>query len=148
MTTETTATDAKTAADPQGNGANPQEPKPKAKKRGRPKGATGKKTTKTAAKKPADKPKPPPPPAETTATVQGPGRPKGSQGKIPEVVGSLTRCKKCDSTERTRYYGIISREYSGERDGKPFNRVTWKRTTCANCNQARTDVFYEMTSGR
>lgn len=103
----------------------PPETPAKPKKRTRTRGTTTKKKAKTAAK-------------------NGPGRPAGpSGGKIPEVVGELTRCKKCDSTERVAYYGTISRDLTGERNGKRFNRVTWKRTKCASCHQARTDVFYE-----
>lgn len=124
---KTTATDQKTAADPQGNGATSTASKPKPKKRGRPKTTAAKKPTKTA------------------ATSQGPGRPKGPAEKIPEVNASLTRCKKCNSTERTPYYGTVTRDLSGiGPDGQPFNRMTWRRTKCASCGQARADVFHEM----
>ena len=142
---KTTATDQKTAADPQGNGATSTASKPKPKKRGRPKSTTAKKPTKTAANSTGSEPKPTPPPAETTATSQGPGRPKGPAEKIPEVNASLTRCKKCNSTERTPYYGTVTRDLSGiGPDGQPFNRMTWRRTKCASCGQARADVFHEM----
>jgi hypothetical protein len=122
------------------------------KKRGRPTAAKSKKRKKTAAKPPAADQKPtpsvpePPPVVTETAANRGPGRPPGpTPEKIPEVVAHLTRCKKCNSTERAPYYGTVTREISGvAQDGGDFNKVTWKRTKCENCQQARTDVFHEL----
>jgi hypothetical protein len=72
------------------------------------------------------------------------GRPKGSlKQEYPQSIGELTRCKRCDSTERTKYTTIKDMPHQGLRDGKPYTRVVWRRTTCANCGQARVDQHYE-----
>ncbi|WP_417625139.1 hypothetical protein [Paremcibacter congregatus] len=140
LTTETPATS------PQA-GAKPAPAAKKSRKRGRPAGSGNKKKKKTPAKKPAAKPKPAPAATETPAT-RGPGRPPGTGGgQRQEVIGTLTRCKKCESTERAPYYGTVTRDIRGiDPAGKEYNRITWRRTKCSNCQQARTDVFYELVS--
>lgn len=102
------------------------------KKRGRPAGSGNKSKKKTAAKKPAGNKK---------------GRPRGSvTKKKAEVVGTLTRCPHCDSTERVPYFGTRSMEYFGTdpSNGKKYNQITWRRTKCKACNRARIDKFYEL----
>ena len=78
--------------------------------------------------------------------TQKKGRPVGSRTmKKPESVGVLTRCEKCQSTEREPYTNQRFRDYEGvDQNGNPYNRVAWKLTKCKNCGQARTDRFYEM----
>ncbi len=50
-------------------------------------------------------------------------------------------CPKCGSTERTAYEDILTRPIAGETRvaGEPVRHtsISWKRTTCKNCGQAR-----------
>jgi hypothetical protein len=72
------------------------------------------------------------------------GRPKGARKQeYPQSIGELTRCRKCDSTERTKYTTIKEMAHAGERDGKPYTRVVWRHTACASCGQVRIDQHYE-----
>ena len=75
-----------------------------------------------------------------------PGRPEGSKTQdLPtsEVVKSV--CKSCGSTKREKYFGTpIEFDISGERNGRPYNKLIRKRTRCADCGQQRLDSFYEM----
>ncbi len=79
-----------------------------------------------------------------TAKQPAAGRPKGARKKeYPQSIGELTRCRKCDSTERTKYTTIKEMEHAGVRDGKPYTRVIWRHTSCASCGQVRIDQHYE-----
>lgn len=82
----------------------------------------------------------PKPNAETKA-----GRPEGSpnvQRDSGEV--QLSRCKKCDSTDREKYFGTPTEfAIAGVKDGKPYTHIVRKRTKCSNCGQQRLDSFYE-----
>lgn len=74
----------------------------------------------------------------------GKGRPEGS--KTTREIGTveLSRCPKCNSTERTPYRNKRESECGGKTlDGKPFTHVVWQSTTCAKCGQHRTDKTYE-----
>lgn len=77
--------------------------------------------------------------------VKKTGRPPGSTTeKKQESVGILTRCKKCQSTERTKYEKPRTSQICGfDGDGKPYNQVTWRNTRCTNCGQARIDKAFE-----
>lgn len=144
---ETTATDTETAATVTQAAPKPAppatEPPPlanetaaKPKKRGRPKGSGTKNKKRTAAKKPAQNKK---------------GRPPGTgTEKKPEVVGTLTRCPYCKSTNREKYRNSRSMQFSGidPKTGEPYNLVTWKRTSCSDCNRARIDKFYELVKSK
>lgn len=133
--TKTTDTNRETTAPP---AETPAKSKPAAR--------PARKRKKTAAKTKPPAPEPPPVAAETPAST-GPGRPRGSVNeKKPEVVATLTRCPFCNSTDRHAYYGIITRDYSGNDPitGQPYNRISWKRTKCAACDRARVDKFYQL----
>lgn len=63
------------------------------------------------------------------------------------VVTSVTRCTKCDSTERVPYFGTVTRAISGlDPEGKVFTHVIWRRTRCKACGQARIDRHRENRS--
>lgn len=71
------------------------------------------------------------------------GRPKGSTGGTPQVETEATRCPKCGSTKRTGYFGTVVNEYQGEFNGRPFDRIVKRRTSCVDCGQHRVDWTYE-----
>lgn len=77
-----------------------------------------------------------------------PGRPKGATTKQRDVVvGQLTRCKSCGSTDREPYAGIRELRHAGtDPEGVEYNVVSWKRTKCTVCNQNRVDQFFEYRS--
>jgi len=125
----------------------------KRKKRGRAKGSAQVTITAGPAKpKPAPVEAPPtveetPATADPAALVEEtprPGRPPGPAEKKPEVVGVLTRCPKCDSTAREKYGNVKTGKYRGADPvtGKPYNEISWKRTKCKTCGQARNDKYY------
>lgn len=55
---------------------------------------------------------------------------------------SASCCPKCGSSEREPYHNVKTRHIEGFLNGKPFNRVSWKRTKCTVCNQQRIDRVY------
>lgn len=71
-----------------------------------------------------------------------------SKKQTPKPVsqGKLTRCRKCDSTEREKYFGTPTVfEITGvDEDGKAYNRKVMKRTRCKACGQQRLDSFFEL----
>ena len=68
--------------------------------------------------------------------------------KAPIVLNDVESsfCKKCLSTERTGYTAVRHFDIAGvdSATGREFNRLTTKRTKCANCGQARLDRFREV----
>lgn len=76
------------------------------------------------------------------------GRPKGSTNASRDVVAVLpSHCRQCGSTDREAYIGKpIVREITGTVEGRPYNKITWRRTRCANCGQARVDQTFELTA--
>lgn len=67
---------------------------------------------------------------------------------IERVVNMVkpSHCPKpdCQSTEREPYQpNPIVRLVAGVIDGFEYNQVSWKRTRCKKCGQARTDRIYE-----
>jgi hypothetical protein len=73
------------------------------------------------------------------------GRPAGSKTADREVVTSvLSRCRACDSTERTHYKEKNRVEgYGLAPDGKPYTAVNLRPTKCQTCGQCRIDREYE-----
>ncbi|MGC4004679.1 MAG: hypothetical protein QM811_16795 [Pirellulales bacterium] len=73
------------------------------------------------------------------------GRPSGARTRPRDQVDArLTSCAKCESTNRTPYNEsphIV--EHTGFIEGRPYTRIVYRRTTCADCLQARTDRYYE-----
>lgn len=81
----------------------------------------------------------------TTKSTKKPGRPENSPN-VERDHGEvkLSRCKKCDSTDREKYFGTpLEYPIGGVHDGLPYTHVVRKRTKCANCGQQRMDAFYE-----
>lgn len=65
----------------------------------------------------------------------------------PIVEMQKSQCPKCGSTERTEYNQTRApMVVGGTKDGKKFNAVVWRRTTCKVCGQARIDKCYEFLS--
>ena len=70
------------------------------------------------------------------------GRPKG-QGNydVDTVRAEPTRCRRCGSTNRTRYTNTRVRFISGtDFQGRPYSRMIWRRTQCLHCGQYRDDI--------
>ncbi len=90
-------------------------------------------TTKQPTEKPA-KPKP-------AARAERPDPRK----ETPIVVGELTACPACGSTDRTEYKDTREPlEHAGVTpSGKPYTHVRWKRTCCKGCGQFRIDKVFE-----
>ena len=81
---------------------------------------------------------------------RGQGRPPGSQTKTRvQSIGELTRCTRCQSTRRSPYKGHpFVQSISGNRNGKPFNKMVRRVTQCLDCGQHRFDVTYEFEPGK
>ena len=81
----------------------------------------------------------------TAKQKRSPGRPEGSPTvKLDQSEVCLSRCKKCESTDREPYFGTpFELQFLGERNGKPYTHVVQKRTRCKACGQQRRDIVYE-----
>lgn len=85
----------------------------------------------------------------TTKRAAGRGRPQGSRTKQkPLADAEKSRCPRCHSTERERYFGTHEVDASGLIDGKPYNKVIFRRTACASCGQHRSDRSFEFDPER
>lgn len=73
------------------------------------------------------------------------GRPLGAKTADMDLVDAVaTRCKVCASTARTKYTQTQIIEGDGiAPDGRPYTKVTLRRTCCVNCGQHRIDRWYE-----
>jgi hypothetical protein len=70
------------------------------------------------------------------------GRPAGSPNREVDIVEApASRCSKCQSTRRTAYQpNPIRKEIAGiDPVSGPYTAIVWRRTTCADCGQARID---------
>jgi len=76
------------------------------------------------------------------------GRPSGTKNHdCDRVEVVVSRCMKCDSTERAPYHGTKELKYSGATpDGREYNRVFWRKTVCLVCGQHRIDKSYGMVT--
>ena len=67
------------------------------------------------------------------------GRPPGRKNKSRAVLcQEPTRCPRCDGTEFKRESIAKDRRIHGfTHDGKPYNRILWRRARCVNkaCRQ-------------
>jgi len=72
------------------------------------------------------------------------GRPKGSRtATIETVVVQPSKCKKCGSTNRSKYVDKRTLDLLGQlADGTIYTSVTWRRTKCLDCGQVRDDKTY------
>lgn len=77
------------------------------------------------------------------------GRPPGPQGPPPAVVTvEASRCRKCSSTQRSRYFRVTALPSSGiDREGQPFTHVVRRWTRCLSCGQCRIDRSLENRVG-
>ena len=77
------------------------------------------------------------------------GRPKGAANQKPDHVdGQLTRCPRCQSTDREPYFRTAVATYAGtDPAGKPFSHIVRRWTRCAACGQVRIDRVYENRTG-
>lgn len=78
------------------------------------------------------------------------GRPKGSKNHdVDQVDGELTRCARCGSTNRSKYFSKTERQIAGtDVHGKPYTHIVWRRTRCLDCGQHRVDVHRENRAAR
>ena len=84
--------------------------------------------------------RPAPRAAAGPSTNGRPGRPKGSADAAPVHVAN-SRCKKFQSTRKKALRIVQERPISGTDDqGRPYNRVVWRRVRCANCGQHRVEI--------
>lgn len=87
-----------------------------------------------ATKKPAPRPKP-----------SAAGRPAGAANReYDEVEAAPTRCRQCGSTSRSAYFGRNTVVQTGEHEGRPYNRIVWRRCRCEACGQHRFDKSFEL----
>lgn len=71
-------------------------------------------------------------------------RKKRPRGKAVRIDVNASRCPRCGSAERTPYHRIITRPISGELPtGELYQAITWRRTNCGSCGQARVERTYE-----
>lgn len=65
----------------------------------------------------------------------------------PEAIARPTTCPACGSTNRAPYAGHKQElDYAGEFEGRPYNKVVWRRTRCLDCGQARLDKSHELVA--
>lgn len=83
-----------------------------------------------------------------TKSRRGPGRPEGPAEEVDVAAATVVRCKRCDSTRRSKYTNtrILRRGGTGP-DGKPYTRVVWRRCRCLSCGQARVERTFENHAG-
>jgi hypothetical protein len=64
---------------------------------------------------------------------------------VTDVVDvGLSRCRKCQCTERSPYTNTTEREIGGvTADGRPYTHILWRSTKCLNCGQCRRDRCFE-----
>jgi len=88
--------------------------------------------------------KPKPAASASATTKRRPGRPPGPAIARPFSSTDASRCKKCGSTNRTRYTSFRKLEYPGKSPttGEDCSHVILRNTTCKDCKQARTDREY------
>lgn len=81
-----------------------------------------------------------------TTDAKKPGRPKGAKTQPRETVpAALSRCPRCQSTDRGPYTFARRVPHSGwTPEGEPFSEVVFRTTRCASCGQARIDRSYEF----
>lgn len=101
------------------------------------------------ARKPARQ-EPPPEPAMRAPTagndagIPTPNPASPAAGPPPVVTVEPSRCPECGATDREDYNNTVTREIPGVLpDGRPYCRVTWRRTRCLACGQHRIDKTYE-----
>jgi hypothetical protein len=76
------------------------------------------------------------------------GRPRGAKNEDRASAVSLPpACPSCNSTRREPYRNgvVVDRQLAGEIDGRPYNRVVWRRTRCLDCGQQITVREYHFS---
>lgn len=82
--------------------------------------------------------------APVATLVAKPPKPEEDQYRIVDVIPSA--CPKCQCTDREPYFAIKAIDSKGiSPAGYPYTRLTFKRTRCKRCKQARVDRLYENT---
>jgi transcriptional regulator NrdR family protein len=72
-------------------------------------------------------------------------RPKGTKNITrPAVVYVPPTCPVCPSTEHEVLRITNEQDISGERDGRPYNHIVWRRVQCKACGQHYMLVTYEF----
>lgn len=77
-----------------------------------------------------------------------PGRPVGAGNVVDVVTVAPSRCRKCQSTDRTPYTNTVERAIEGLQDGQPYTHILWRATKCAACGQSRRDRCFENRQGK
>lgn len=62
-----------------------------------------------------------------------------------EVETVVSRCKRCGSTERSKYFRTTEMEAPNGRGplGEPATHIVWRACKCESCGQHRIDKFVE-----
>lgn len=97
------------------------------------------------------------------AKTKQPRKPRGKNRQYQHNTVELSRCGKCGSTNRTKYYRPVVNQIAGVRCShcnqlgaagercaacggtfnRPFEKIVRRRTKCADCDQFRIDTSYE-----
>lgn len=77
------------------------------------------------------------------------GRPPGAENRAYDTVDkTVTRCKKCGSTDRSEYKkrheDKLNITLNSPVDGHPYNVIIYQRCKCLACGQWRKDRSYEL----
>lgn len=71
-----------------------------------------------------------------TAEQTSAGRPPGSPNRAYAAVKVLPpACPHCDGTEFEKRQQTVTRELSGNIEGRVYNRVQWSKACCKGCGQ-------------
>ncbi|HUX16388.1 MAG TPA: hypothetical protein VMW52_07925 [Phycisphaerae bacterium] len=63
---------------------------------------------------------------------------------VDQVEAPKSRCRKCGSTERERYFRVKVQVYAGtDPQGRPFTHILRRWTHCKQCRQLRVDRALE-----
>ncbi len=85
----------------------------------------------------------------TTATAaavdSAAGRPPGSQNREYVPLKVLPpACPRCEGTAFTPREQTVTRDISGEIDGRVYNRIVWAKACCEGCGQWVTFREYHL----
>lgn len=71
-------------------------------------------------------------------------RKSDSVAETPVEVATVTCCRNCGATNRTPYHNTVTHAIAGIHDGREYDTILYRRTSCGDCGQARVDKSYEL----
>jgi len=79
------------------------------------------------------------------AMERKPGRPKGSKTEsLPTARTFPEGCPECGSTDREPLGAVITNDFNGEHDGRPYTSFSKGRTQCRNCGRCYFFTTYDF----